>query len=181
MIAAATAIITEEGLEGFTLRKASRRAGVSAMAPAHHFGDVSGLLTAVATEGFQRLGDALQSTPDGLGRREALVAMGRAYVDFAMSNPGIFRLMWRKNLLDMDVAGHVAAGRRAFDALDRAVRPDGPSAASPSDAVLGPSVACWSLVHGFAMLALDGAFSKQGGGAGDLPALLEAALAQLDV
>ncbi|NRB03591.1 MAG: TetR family transcriptional regulator, partial [Rhodobacteraceae bacterium] len=42
------------GTEAFSLRKVARRAGVSHAAPAHHFGDVTGLLTALAAEGFRR-------------------------------------------------------------------------------------------------------------------------------
>jgi AcrR family transcriptional regulator len=38
----------------------ARSAGVSHAAPAHHFGDKAGLLTAIAGEGYELLTDALQ-------------------------------------------------------------------------------------------------------------------------
>ena len=46
MITAAEAVLAEKGLAGFTLRECARRAGVSPAAPAHHFGNLTGLLTA---------------------------------------------------------------------------------------------------------------------------------------
>ena len=42
------------GIERFSLRGVAKRAGVSHAAPAHHFGDAGGLLTALAAEGFTR-------------------------------------------------------------------------------------------------------------------------------
>ena len=56
-IAAAEAVIAERGVDGFSLRETARRAGVSPAAPAHHFGDARGLLTALAAArlpGFRR-------------------------------------------------------------------------------------------------------------------------------
>ena len=54
LVAAAEAELAEHGIEGFTLRGCAKRAGVSHAAPAHHFGDAAGLLTAVAAAGFER-------------------------------------------------------------------------------------------------------------------------------
>ena len=45
LISAAEEIIAAEGVEGFTLRKAARKAGVSPGAPTHHFGSMAGLLS----------------------------------------------------------------------------------------------------------------------------------------
>ena len=59
LIEAAEAVIAERGVDGFSLRETARRAGVSPAAPAHHFGDARGLLTALAAEAFRRFGDAL--------------------------------------------------------------------------------------------------------------------------
>ena len=60
LIEATESLLAEKGPEGFSLREVARRAGVSAAAPAHHFGDASGLLTAVATVGFDGLAAALR-------------------------------------------------------------------------------------------------------------------------
>ena len=77
--------------------------------------------------------------------------------------PARFSLMWRKPILDCNDQAHVEAGRRAFNILDRAVRGENAGRNGPRDLALAPSIACWSMVHGFALLALDGAFGSDEG------------------
>ena len=55
LLKSADEIIEAEGLEAFTLRSCARRAGVSHAAPAHHFGDRAGLLSAYAASVFRDL------------------------------------------------------------------------------------------------------------------------------
>ena len=97
-------MIAERGLDRFSLRETARRAGVSPAAPAHHFKDVRGLLTAIAAQAFADLADALEAATDAAGpEREARIkAQGMAYVAFALDRPARFDLMWRKALLDND-------------------------------------------------------------------------------
>ena len=65
LLDAADELLQEQGLQGFTLRACARRAGVSHMAPKHHFNDVRGLLRAVAERGFARLVALLKERFDG--------------------------------------------------------------------------------------------------------------------
>lgn len=157
LIDAAEAIIDERGVEGFSLREAARRAGVSPAAPGHHFGDARGLLTAVATRAFRDFGDALAAGDAGTSRSERMRGLGMAYVRFALANRARFELMWRKALLDRENPDYCAAGDRAFDLLDRVAR-GGNAVEGPDLTVLAPSIAAWSIVHGFVELALSGAF-----------------------
>lgn len=164
LIVAAESVIAERGLDRFSLREAARLAGVSAAAPAHHFGDTRGLLTAVAARTFRAFGDALEAADrSGGDRLERIRAQGAAYVRFALAEPAKFELIWRHALIDRNDADYSAAGERAFGILDRAVRgPDaGPS--RPCDLAPAPSIAAWSIVHGFACLALDGVFGAEAG------------------
>jgi AcrR family transcriptional regulator len=163
LIDAAEAVIAERGLDRFSLRETARRAGVSPAAPAHHFGDVRGLLTAIAAQAFAELADTLEAATASAGpdREARIKAQGRAYVAFALDRPARFDLMWRKALLDHDDPQLSEAGDRAFEALDRVTRPKGPPSSGPGDPVLAPSIAAWSLVHGFARLAIDGAFGAE--------------------
>jgi AcrR family transcriptional regulator len=160
LIEAAETVIAERGLDGFSLRETARRAGVSAAAPAHHFGDARGLLTAIAARAFADLADALEAADasGGTDRAARIKAQGKAYVAFALDRPARFDLMWRKPLLNNDDPQLNEAGDRAFDVLDRVTRTDGPSSSGSTDPILAPSIAAWSLVHGFARLAIDGAF-----------------------
>jgi len=160
LVAAASQLLAERGLERFSLRETARRAGVSASAPSHHFGDARGLLTAVATAAYADFADALIAATEGAGadRIARIRAQGIAYVRFALANPARFDLMWRRALVDTEDPAFAAASSRAFDALDRLVRGEGSQRTKVPDPSMGAPVAAWSLVHGFARLALDGAF-----------------------
>ena len=159
LIAAGEAILDERGVDGFSLREAARRAGVSPGAPAHHFGDARGLLTAIATRAFERLTTALATADFNAGGKRAirLRAQGEAYVRFAVQNRAAFDLMWRCAILNAEDPAYRRASSAAFQILRRAI--DGPATddlfpAPPSAKV----IAAWSIVHGYARLALDGAF-----------------------
>ena len=167
LIEAAEAVIAERGLDRFSLRETARRAGVSPAAPAHHFKDVRGLLTAIATQAFADLASALETADEAAGAdREARIkAQGRAYVAFALDRPARFDLMWRKTLLDNDDPQIIEQGDRAFDVLDRVTREPGAPKSGTSDPALAPSIAAWALVHGFARLAIDGVFGPEPGAA----------------
>lgn len=159
----AEAILTERGIEGFSLREAARRAGVSPAAPAHHFGDTRGLLTALAAEAFRRFGDALEAADrTGRSRIERVRAQGRAYVAFALDCPALFHLMWRRELLDNADEQLLLAGQRAFGFLQSAVEGSVPRLVerSPEDPIDPAALASWSIVHGFALLTLGGALGE---------------------
>jgi len=161
LIEATEALLTERGAEAFSLREVARRAGVSPAAPAHHFGDAAGLLTAVATLGFESLTLALKAADSRGGHsvRARLREQGLAYVAFALRHPGRFRLMFRGGVLRpdalLDAHGHAAyqvleqGVRRAFGLADIEA-----TSAAASTAVL----ALWSVVHGYAHLAIAGRF-----------------------
>jgi AcrR family transcriptional regulator len=176
LIAAAEEVLEERGVQGFSLRETARRAGVSPAAPGHHFGDASGLLTAVAAGAFRDLGDSLEAAGSAGGREARIRAQGIAYVRFALANRARFDLMWRAALLRRDDPDYAEAATRAFLLLDGAVR--GGEAQGPGGPDTAPSIACWSMVHGFATLALDGTFGTDPGAPeaaveGLLPAVLD--------
>lgn len=160
LIAATESLLEERGVDGFSLREAARRAGVSPAAPAHHFGDATGLLTEVAILGFEGLAEALRDAENAGGGdpMARLRAQGEGYVRYARAHPGRFRLMFRKALLRHEDPRLSAAGSAAFQVLEagvRAVAGLGPRArmgAAQSAALMST----WSVVHGFASLVLEG-------------------------
>ncbi len=96
LLQAAEVELASRGIEAFSLRAVAKQAGVSHAAPAHHFGDANGLLTALATEGYRQLLTAqlrreAQATGDAVAQ---LVASGLGYIDFAMERPALFRLVF---------------------------------------------------------------------------------------
>lgn len=84
LIHEAVAVIAEVGPDALSLREVARRLGVSHAAPAHHFGDRSGLLTAVAAEGFgepSRSLAAAWSLAHGMAVLRAQGSLGRHHPD----------------------------------------------------------------------------------------------------
>lgn len=156
LIESATAMIEDGGGEGISLREVAARTGVSQTAPYRHFADKTALLSAVAVSGFQAFAECLdQAIASADEPAERLAAMGRAYVEFAMTRTGMFRLMFLSDLLpnsqDPEL-GSVAMG--TFQRLARVVSAcRGDTDSVPRDAT---AVAAWALIHGLAMLCLYG-------------------------
>ena len=106
LLVAAEEELKEKGVEGFTLRGCAKRAGVSHAAPAHHFRDADGLLTALAAVAFTRFTAAMTARQSAAPAdpRERLIALGLGYIDFATSEPALFRLMFASGRPDFDDA-----------------------------------------------------------------------------
>ncbi|MFF3452511.1 TetR/AcrR family transcriptional regulator [Streptomyces sp. NPDC002667] len=145
ILGAALDVIAAEGPSAVSLRDLARRAGVSHAAPAYHFKDRVGLLTAIAAEGFGLLATALDDTGDA---REA----GGRYVRFAREHPAHFQVMFspeplREDDLELTTA-RTLAGRRLRDAVSAL-----PAEGRGTDGHLA-GIAAWSLAHGFAALLI---------------------------
>jgi AcrR family transcriptional regulator len=159
LVAAAEAILREEGVEAFTLRECARRAGVSHAAPAHHFGDARGLLSACAAAGFERLADAIEKDVARAGPGADAVARLRAgslaYIEFALRHRALFQLMFRRDRLDPQDEALQRAGRRTGDtlrlAIDDLMRERRLPAAERERRIL----LAWSLMHGYATLVVE--------------------------
>ncbi len=143
VLTAALDVIAADGPSSLSLRDLARRAGVSHAAPAHHFGDRTGLLTAIAAEGFGLLATALREAPD-------LKEAGVHYVRFAREHPAHFQVMFAPGLLRADDLELTTARTLAGNALREAVSGVDPEGIEPRLA----GVAAWSLAHGFATLLL---------------------------
>jgi AcrR family transcriptional regulator len=154
LIAAAEELLEEQGLDGVGLRAIARRVGVSHAAPYHHFRNADALLAAVASDGFRRLGDAMRgaATATAEGELERLRAVGVAYVLFAWDHPALYRLMFGPLMGREEPTFLKEAGLRARRVLLEELAAVGVPAAS-QEWVGG---AAWALVHGHALLLLDG-------------------------
>jgi AcrR family transcriptional regulator len=153
LLAAAEAILRRSGLTGLTLRAIAREAGVSHGAPAHHFEDLSALLSELAAVGFTRLAERMEAVIDVPAG--AAFAAENAYVGFAIENPALFSLMFRREHIDFSRPSLWQAANRAVAVL---FRTRGISMTDPTLEQLGSAAATLSLVHGFAVLAIDGNF-----------------------
>jgi len=151
LIAAAMALVEESGVGAVSLRETARRVGVSAPATYRHFASKDSLLAAVAAEGFRDLGAALAAA--ARSERDPLSAMGVAYVRFALTRRGVFRLMFGPETAKRaDYPELKSAADQAFQWLKGGVQGKGRAAQESNLA----AIAAWALVHGLAQLFLDG-------------------------
>lgn len=140
----------EAGADALSLREVARAAGVSATAVYRHFPDKRALMAAIAEEGVQWLARAQESAAkEAPDLRSAFLATGRTYVLFALQNPELFRLIFTyPGIGGPDPANDATA----FLLHDHALALAGGSEER------GQAIAlhAWSVVHGLAMLMLDG-------------------------
>lgn len=147
------------GAADVSLRGLARDVGVSPTAVYRHFSDKDELLAAIATEGFQGLRvETLAGGKEGGEDLEGrLLGIGRGYVRFAREHPAHYRLMFGPQMVDK--ARHPSldeAAGASYAVLEDAIR-----AGVEADMLTPPDVrllstAAWSLVHGLAMLIIDG-------------------------
>jgi AcrR family transcriptional regulator len=161
----ALATIRAEGVDGLTLREIGARLGVSRTALYRHFADKRALLAAVATEGFRTLRQRLVTAWEEGGRgRAAFDSMGVAYVHFAVTNPSHYRVMFggfvdpktSEPELDAEAGGAFQALVDALAALQR-------DALVRRDDTVQVARFAWAVVHGVAMLGIDGQLPEPGG------------------
>ncbi len=160
----ALATIRAEGVEGLTLREIGARIGVSRTALYRHFADKGALLEAVATEGFRTLRERLVAAWEEGRGRAGFDAMGVAYVHFAAANPAHYRVMFGGFLDGEDRQTELATeGAGAFQALVDALAALQTAGLVRGDDVVTMASFVWSVVHGVAMLGIDGELRKSAG------------------
>lgn len=176
LLDAALDTIATDGVAALNLRALARRCGVSHAAPTHHFGDRQGLLTAVATEGYDGLAAATAATWEETG---SFLEVGVAYVRYAVTHPGHFAVMFRPDLVDNAdpelVRASSASAAMLYGPVASVAAVDGDDGDGAARRIAG--TAAWALVHGIATLWLQG--SLRGGPIDDPEALTRAAAANL--
>ena len=172
VIKAAVKYIADSGPDGLSFRQIAADAGVSHQAPYHHFGDRSAIFTEIAREGFQKFTEVMSSPARRDEDSNLAVRMCERYVDFALTNKGYFRVMFRSDLCQMDDSPETQrAADEAFDTLLFAVGEILGSSAS-IDEIRVQATAMWSVAHGLATLLIDGPLEHKIGKVSDRRALV---------
>jgi AcrR family transcriptional regulator len=96
LIRATRELVEQRGAENFTLADACRVAGVTTAAPYRHFRGKQEILEEIASRGFEELGNRTTAilAEKGEGTLDGIVAMGQAYIAFAVEETAVFRLMF---------------------------------------------------------------------------------------
>ncbi|WP_458246527.1 TetR/AcrR family transcriptional regulator [Streptomyces sp. MAI_2237] len=142
-------LVAREGAQALTLREIARRAGVSHGAPRRYFPTHVELLSAIARRGFADLAErATAAVGDGTDSpREQVAELGRAYLEFALDNRGMYELMFRHDLLE---SGHLGLRDTSLPLFGRLVELVG-RARPEADARIVAG-ALWANLHGIAQL-----------------------------
>ena len=146
------------GVDHLTLRTVGERLGVSRSALYRHFADKQALLAAVGREGFCTLRQAIAHAWERSGRgRIGFEAMGRAYVQFAVAHPSHYRVMFG-GFVDSPAKDDqfVAEAKAAFQVLVDALVEQQTAGAIRRDDPVQMARFTWAVVHGTAMLVIDG-------------------------
>lgn len=155
----------ETGFDALSLRAVARSIDVSHAAPAHHFGDKAGLITAIASEGFRLMADRLAASVASIDEPvSALRAMGCAYVDFADDHPAHFHAMFHRGLHRAD-SDFMAATADAYDWLEVMVEQFQQYGWRPEADTTVLATATWGLIHGLAVLRAEGSTERKHPGA----------------
>jgi AcrR family transcriptional regulator len=180
LIEAGRGLLEREGIAALSLRAVAREAGVSAAAPYHHFKDRAALLAAIAHEGNAAMHAEMRAAFDGAQPgKPRVVAVGVAYVGFAVANPALYRLMFETS--------------RMYDHYPDASEPEGqiprlmaetfgarlPARRSDIDRHLA-ATAGWSLFRGLAEVARFRTLEPFKALLGGETAFLEAVIGQFD-
>ena len=150
LVQAAMELLEESGETDLSLRAVARRAGVSPAAPYRHYADREALVSAVAAVGYRELAERLAAAHPSPSTPEQLASVAIAYVQFALERPGLFRIMFTEPC-DRDNDERVAATAAVSQYVRAIVERTFPQADAEALAT-----AIWALVHGLALLHLDG-------------------------
>jgi AcrR family transcriptional regulator len=162
LIESGLSLLASGGLAELSLRALARQVGVSANAAYRHFESKDALLNAMASEGFRRLAaaqhQAIWGQPDVM---KQLMVSGRAYIDFAMSQPALFRLMFDRATRHPDDAELQASRSQAMTVL-LACASSMTQAPVDDERTKVSAAAAWGLVHGLSDLAMGGQLAALG-------------------
>lgn len=167
LVSAGLKILREEGLDALSLRRVAREAEVSAAAPYRHFKDKQALMAAISETGFRELRSMLVAANEQ--QPGDLDHSGAAYLTFAQKHPEQYRLMFTHNLMCSDEVEESLkdSSSDAFGALVETIETGIQNGRIADTQSPNLALAAWSLVHGIAMLLIDGILTD--GPYGELP------------
>jgi AcrR family transcriptional regulator len=162
LVEAAVDVVREGGPEALSLRELARRVGVSHAAAYRHFADREALVDVVADRALEglvsrvhRRVDTVDEADPVTAARRRLVEIGVGYVEFALAESGLFRLLFTAYPSPPDGKGDVP-GEDPYGMLNAALDDLITVGFIDADLRAGADVTCWSAVHGFAVLNVEG-------------------------
>jgi AcrR family transcriptional regulator len=143
------------------LADACRRAGVTTAAPYKHFRDKQEILEEIVLRGFAELtaANAKAVAKGGPGTIVGITAMGISYLEFAVGQPAVFRLMFGHKSEIMKVKQVDESGKQCLKHVIDEVASYSRKHGHPADAE-AIALRLWTFVHGASSLELDGDYER---------------------
>lgn len=165
LVIAAAELAEQGGPDAVTIRAAAREVGVTPTATYRHFEDRDALMAATKDECLDRMTahflELLEEVPEELPPAERavnrLMASGRAYLEFALGEPGLYRTCFCTALVvGDDQPQDTPPYALLTELLDEMLA----SGAMDPDSRPNAEALAWSAVHGLATLILDGPLAR---------------------
>jgi AcrR family transcriptional regulator len=174
LIEAGIRILERDGLAALSARNVAAETGTSTMAVYTHFGGMTSLFDAIASEAFARFAQALTEVPVTDDPVADFIEMGARYREFALANPHRYQMMFgtsadssNRHRTDLTVTGSAtdrAEFAMSFDALLRMVRRMIAAGRIRDDGESAIAGRLWSVTHGAVLLEMAGFFGHEGHG-----------------
>jgi AcrR family transcriptional regulator len=164
LISAGLEILSEKGIEGLSLRNVAKKVGVSHTAPYNHFIDKQELLAAISTVGHEQLHQVLLDTfeKNKHSSNDIIIEIAWAYLQFALDDPGKFKLMFSGALEEeRDHPEYVEISRKNISLFEEIIVYCQNKGQMGEGKVKSIAIRLWSLVHGFAYLVLEDQFPQE--------------------
>ena len=164
LISAGLETLSEQGVEGLSLRNVAKKIGVSHTAPYNHFSDKQALLAAISTAGHEQLHKKLLDTFEKFKDTSPNIIseIAWAYLQFAMDNPAKFKLMFSGALdEEREHPNYIAISQKNISLLEEIVVFCQGRGQLPEGRMTVIAARLWSSVHGFAYLILEDQFPTE--------------------
>lgn len=173
LLDAARKAVEESGPEVLRARALTAAVGTSTQAIYTHFGGMPGLLDAVVADGFARFARHVAKVPESDDAVADFIAKGRAYGEWALTHPQLYRLMFgltggelRQHAgLEVSASGSANSpeAQSSVDVLVRSMtRVVDSGRIDPVDPVIAAGQFL-SATHGYVLLEIAGAFGPGDG------------------